>query len=189
MRAYGPRVQRLGYPARTPVAAGKAGSDRRSALASLGHVHPLFQHIGHQSRHVVTSMDAAPCGCLPFLPQPTFVQHLSMIGGACRGRRPSCDRLTIVDCWIGVAQEQGRRVVRLAGRLAEAQVPELLMACSAPEPTHLDLSDLMSVDAAGLDALHRVEARGTILISVPGYIRLQLEAPSRARRPRAAGRR
>ena len=94
-----------------------------------------------------------------------------------------------MDCWIGVAQEEGRRVVRLAGRLAEAQVPDLLMACSAAEPTHLDLSDLMSVDAAGLDALHRIEARGTVLIAVPTYIRLRLEAPSRARQPGAEERR
>lgn len=135
------------------------------------------------------SIGVGPWVRLHVLPQPSFVQHLSTIRNTFRSRRPSCDRVTIVDCWIGVAQEQGRRVVRLAGRLAEAQVPDLLMACSAPEPTHLDLSDLMSVDAAGLEALRRVEARGTVLIAVPGYIRLQLEAPSKARRPGAAGRR
>ena len=39
-----------------------------------------------------------------------------------------------VDCWIGVVTEVDRRVVRLAGRLSVAQVPELLTACAAGGP-------------------------------------------------------
>jgi hypothetical protein len=94
-----------------------------------------------------------------------------------------------VNCWIGVVQEDGRRVVHLAGRLGEEQVPDLLTACGEPGPLKLDLSDLVSVDAAGLDALHRVQARGATLVSVPEYIRLQLESASRTRvRGSAAGR-
>jgi ABC-type transporter Mla MlaB component len=87
----------------------------------------------------------------------------------------------IVDCWIGISQEKDRRVVRLAGRLAEAQVPELLIACSELGPLELDLSDLVSADAAGLEALYRVQSRGAMLVGVPGYIRLQLESRSRMR--------
>jgi hypothetical protein len=94
-----------------------------------------------------------------------------------------------VDCWIGVAQEQDRRVVRLAGRLGEAQVPELLIACSEPGPLQLDLTDLVSADAAGLEAIQRVEARGATLTGVPGYIRLQLESPWRARMRGPGGKR
>ena len=86
-----------------------------------------------------------------------------------------------MECWIGIAEEEGRRVVRLAGRLAEAQVPELLMACGQADALVLDLSDLLSADAAGLEALQRVQARGAALVGVPGYIQLQLES-SRARR-------
>jgi hypothetical protein len=47
-----------------------------------------------------------------------------------------------VDCWIGVVDEENRRVVRLACRLGEAQVPELLLACGEPGALPLDLSDL-----------------------------------------------
>jgi anti-anti-sigma regulatory factor len=86
-----------------------------------------------------------------------------------------------VECWIGIEQEEGRRIVRLAGRLGEAQVPEMLKACAQPGPLLLDLSDLLSVDAAGLEALQRVRARGATLAGVPGYIQLQLESTSRMR--------
>ena len=86
---------------------------------------------------------------------------------------------SIVDCWIGVVQEEHRRVVRLAGRLGEAQVPELLIACGEAGALELDLSDLVSADAAGLEALHRVQARGALLVGVPGYIQLQLSSSRR----------
>ena len=102
-----------------------------------------------------------------------------------RVRLQSCEERLTVECWIGIVQEDDRRIVRLAGRLAEAQVPELLMACAQPGPLQLDLSDLFSADVAGLEALERVQARGAVLVGVPGYIRLQLEArsPARGRRP------
>jgi ABC-type transporter Mla MlaB component len=87
-----------------------------------------------------------------------------------------------VECWIGVVDESDRRIVRLAGRLGEAQVPELLMACSEAARLELDLSDLLSADVAGLEALQRVQARGATFVGVPGYIQLQLGAPSRIRK-------
>jgi hypothetical protein len=86
-----------------------------------------------------------------------------------------------VDCWIGVVHESDRCVVRLAGRLGEAQIPELLHACAEPGLLQLDLTDLVSADAAGLDALHRVRARGAIFVGVPGYIQLKLDSLSTAR--------
>jgi hypothetical protein len=87
-----------------------------------------------------------------------------------------------VDCWIGVVWDDDRRIVRLAGRLGETQVPELLTACADPRGLELDLSDLVSTDAAGLEALKRVEEQGATLVGIPGYIRLKLASPPRTRR-------
>jgi hypothetical protein len=84
-----------------------------------------------------------------------------------------------VDCWIGVARNEERRIVRLAGRLGERQVPELLAACADAGVLELDLSDLVSADAAGLEVLKRVQARGATLVGVPGYIQLKLDSPAR----------
>lgn len=77
---------------------------------------------------------------------------------------------------MGIAQETDRRVVRLAGRLAFSQVPELLRACEGTDRVRLqlDLKDLVSADAAGIDALRRIRARGAELLNVSGYIQLTL---------------
>lgn len=81
-----------------------------------------------------------------------------------------------MDCWIGVVEELDRRVVRLAGRLAFAQVPELMRSCEGSAVLELDLTDLVSADGAGIDALVRLRARGATLIGVPGYIQLKLDS-------------
>ncbi|HMC77110.1 MAG TPA: hypothetical protein VKH34_08250 [Vicinamibacterales bacterium] len=81
-----------------------------------------------------------------------------------------------MDCWIGVETEADRRVVRVAGRLSVAQVPELLSACAADGPLALDLSDVVSVDVAGIEALQRVRAQGATLVGAPGYIQLKLDS-------------
>jgi hypothetical protein len=81
-----------------------------------------------------------------------------------------------VDCWIGVETEDGRRNVRLAGRLSAAQVPELLLACTGRLPLELNLADLVSVDAAGVDALKRLRRGGATLVGTPGYIQLKLDS-------------
>ena len=65
------------------------------------------------------------------------------------------------------------RVVRLAGRLSVAQVPELLTACADSRILEIDLTDLVSADIAGIDALQRVRANGGILVGTPGYIQLK----------------
>jgi hypothetical protein len=80
----------------------------------------------------------------------------------------------IVDCWIGVVTEVDRRIVRLAGRLSSAHVPELLAAC-AVHLVELDLTDLVSADAAGIDALQRIRSKGATLVGTPGYIQLKLD--------------
>jgi hypothetical protein len=93
-----------------------------------------------------------------------------------------------VDCWIGVVTEIDRRVVRLAGRLSVAQVPELLTACADEGPLELDLSELVSADPAGIEALRRVRRKGATLVGTPGYIQLKLDSgtggPSGIPRPR-----
>ena len=81
-----------------------------------------------------------------------------------------------MDCWIGVVDEPRRRLVRLAGRLSVAQVPELLEACADTESLQVDLSDLVSVDVTGLEALQRLRSDGATLIGAPGYLQLKLDS-------------
>jgi len=81
-----------------------------------------------------------------------------------------------VDCWIGVVTQLDRRVVRLAGRLSVAQVPELLTACAYTGPLELDLTDLVSADITGIEALQRVRRQGANLVGTPGYIQLKLDS-------------
>jgi anti-anti-sigma regulatory factor len=81
-----------------------------------------------------------------------------------------------VECWIGVGLDESPRVVRLAGRLSVAQVPELLEACVNVPGLTLDLTELISADAAGLDALLRLRRQGARIAGAPGYIQLKLES-------------
>lgn len=83
-----------------------------------------------------------------------------------------------VDCWIGVVQEGNRRLVRLAGRLSAAQVPELLTVCTGAVPLQIELTDLVSADAAGIEALQLLRSRGATLSGAPGYLQLQLDSPA-----------
>lgn len=90
-------------------------------------------------------------------------------------RRWSCSEVLTVDCWIGVVQVNERRIVTLAGCLSAAQVPELLIACGAEPALELVLTDLVSVDAPGIEAIQRLRTQGATLAGVPGYISLKLE--------------
>ena len=83
---------------------------------------------------------------------------------------------TTVECWIGVVLEPDRRVVRLAGRLSAAQVPELVSLCVEPGPIELDLTELVSADVAGIEALRRVRAKGAAVVGAAGYIQLKLDS-------------
>ena len=82
----------------------------------------------------------------------------------------------IVDCWIGIVREKDRCIVRLAGRLSAAQVPELLGACAPP--LEVDLSELVSADVAGVEALQRLRDQGARLVAAPGYLQMKLDAPA-----------
>ncbi len=92
-----------------------------------------------------------------------------------------------VDCWIGITDKTGRRVVRLAGRLTAEQVPDLLAACVDAGSLELDLTDLVSADVVGIDALQRLPDKGVRLVGTPRYIQLKLDSraagPIGARRP------
>jgi len=68
------------------------------------------------------------------------------------------------------------RLVRLAGRLSVAQVPELLESCADTASLQIDLSDLISVDAPGLETLQRLRKEGATLIGTPGYLQLKLDS-------------
>jgi hypothetical protein len=90
--------------------------------------------------------------------------------------------VVFVVCRFQFRRENDRLVVRLAGRLGEAQVPDLLEACAQPgEPPILELDDLLSADAVGIDALLRIQQQGIRLAGLPEYLRLKLESAARER--------
>jgi hypothetical protein len=67
-------------------------------------------------------------------------------------------------------------MIRVAGRLSVAHVAELLTACAGNESLEIDLSDLVSADLAGIEALQRVRSKGATLVGTPGYIRLKIDS-------------
>ena len=81
-----------------------------------------------------------------------------------------------MECWIGVAQQPDRLVVRLAGRLSLTQVPELLGACAGDVGLDLDLTELVSADAAGIEALQRLRDQGATMVGAPQYLQLKLDS-------------
>ena len=77
-----------------------------------------------------------------------------------------------MDCRIQVVQEQQQCTVRLAGRLNEVQVYELFAVCAqAGGRVQIDLTDLLSADVVGLDALRRLRGDGAQLVGVAQYLR------------------
>ena len=124
--------------------------------------------IGERYRPAVTALQRAVKG---------REEQRSIAAVVARARwRWSCVPSQVVECWIGVEQDGDGRVVRLAGALGAAQVPDLLLACASPGALQIDLTELISIDAAGIHALQRVRARGAILVGVPGYIQLKLDS-------------
>ena len=85
-------------------------------------------------------------------------------------------------CRIQLRRENGRVVVHLAGHLSEAQVPELLASCAEAANPILELDELVSADAVGLDALQRVEQQGAQLVGLLEYLRFELDALRRKQR-------
>ena len=68
------------------------------------------------------------------------------------------------------------RTVLVAGRLEHSHVAALLLACAqADPPIVLDLSDVLSADQTGVDALVRLRNRGVAMVGTPRYLELTLE--------------
>jgi len=89
-----------------------------------------------------------------------------------------------VDCLIQVRDDDGVRVVTIAGRLMTDHVPALLTACGRAPALRLDLSDMLSVDPIAADALRRLSDGGAQFTGVPPYIQLKLDSiASKPRRP------
>jgi len=81
-----------------------------------------------------------------------------------------------------VVDDGGRITLRLAGRLDLEQSSELLHLYDETRgATRLDLSDLLSADAAGLDTLRTLRSRGAGLVGLTPYLALQMEASASER--------
>ena len=91
----------------------------------------------------------------------------------------------LVLCRIQSRRQNNRVIVHLAGHLTEAQVPDLLEACAqAGGPPLVELDELLSADAVGMDALIRIEQQGARLVDLPEYLRLKLESLAGQRKRR-----
>ena len=87
-----------------------------------------------------------------------------------------------MQCRIDARRNEQRLILHLAGDLTEEYVPAFLEAC-ASEGARLvvELDELLSADAVGVDALRRVEERGAVLVALPFYLRLKLDNLENAR--------
>ena len=82
-----------------------------------------------------------------------------------------------VDLWIGVEDLGGVRKVSVHGRLAGAMVAELDRVVQGLEPPlQIDLSQLLSVDEEGLEALRALRRDGGRLVAIRPIIELQIDA-------------
>jgi len=79
--------------------------------------------------------------------------------------------MRFVECRIQVEEQAEGCTIHLAGRLNAAQVHELRSACaSAAGPVRIDLTDLLSADAVGLDALRRLRLSGAEIVGAAHYL-------------------
>ena len=77
-----------------------------------------------------------------------------------------------MECRIQVVQGTDVCTVIVAGRLNTAHVPHLRTACAtASGRLRIDLTDLISADATGIDTLRRLRRGGAELVGVARYFR------------------
>ena len=81
-----------------------------------------------------------------------------------------------MECRIDVTHLGGSCIVSVAGRLTDAQVPDLLRVCATPEPLRLDLAELDSANAVGIEALKRLQKGGAQIVGATHFIQLLLDA-------------
>ena len=75
-------------------------------------------------------------------------------------------------CRIQTSQTPDGWTIHVMGRLAGAEVGELLNACArASGHLRIDLADLLSTDSSGVEALRRLAADGAELIGMAEYLR------------------
>jgi hypothetical protein len=87
-----------------------------------------------------------------------------------------------VDCRIQIADDEGVRIVTIAGRLLGEHVPSLLAACGQARTVHVNLADVVAVDPIAADALRRIQDGGAQLSGASPYIQLKLDSvPSKPR--------
>lgn len=78
-------------------------------------------------------------------------------------------------CRIDVAQDADTCTVHVAGRLSAPTVGDLLRVCGDAQGTlRIDLTDLLSVDSAGIVALRGLIERGAAVGGVAEYLREEL---------------
>ena len=77
-----------------------------------------------------------------------------------------------MECRIQVDPRPEECTVYLAGHLKADQVPELCRVCATVNCTvRIDLTDLLSADAVGIDALRRLGHGGAEFVGVAHYLR------------------
>ena len=78
---------------------------------------------------------------------------------------------------ITVVEQVGPRRIHLTGRLTGEEVEALEQAVGdGPGAARLELDDLRSADANGLNALRRLRAEGVELHGVPPHLAWRIEA-------------
>jgi enhancing lycopene biosynthesis protein 2 len=78
-------------------------------------------------------------------------------------------------CRIQTSQTPDACTIHVVGRLAGAEVGELLNVCAeASGHLRIDLADLLSTDPAAVEALRRLAADGAELIGIAQYLRYRL---------------
>ena len=82
-----------------------------------------------------------------------------------------------MECRIEVRDDHSVRTITVAGQLADAHIPDLLLACGAlPTMLRIDLHDVLSADAIAIEALRRIRESGAQFVGVPGYIQMKLDS-------------
>lgn len=77
-----------------------------------------------------------------------------------------------MECRIQMDARPDACTVSLAGHLRAEQVPELCRVCATVgSPVRIDLTDLLSADAVGIDALRRLGHGGAEFVGVAQYLR------------------
>jgi hypothetical protein len=76
-----------------------------------------------------------------------------------------------MECRIQVEPRPEECTVYLAGHLKAEQVPELCRVCATASRIRIDLTDLLSADPVGIDALRRLGHGGAEFVGVAHYLR------------------